>query len=251
VSAIENPKLVLSPSLPVILSEAKDLNPPRINSANGSKIENRKSKIECPCLMLVTEPLEPARLLAVIRAAVAGGVDIVQLRDRTATPENLREQATVVKQFLPQTLVLINGGPGAACDARVDGVHLPEHGGEIARARQTVGAQRLVGRSVHSRESAQQAQKEGADYVVAGTIYASASHPNSAPAGLEFLRAVCGAVSLPVIAIGGITPDRAADCLRAGAAGVAVLSPIMHANDPCAAARQYRLALDAAWTELG
>ena len=102
----------------------------------------------------------------------------------------------------------------------------------------------MIGRSAHSIEAAIKAARIGADYLIAGTIFASHSHPAVAPAGLEFLRDVCAAVDIPVIAIGGITPVNAGDCIRAGAAGVAVMSPIMHADDPAGVARDYRAVLD-------
>jgi len=104
-----------------------------------------------------------------------------------------------------------------------------------------------VGRSVHSVEAASEAAAQGADYLVAGTIFASQSHPDRSPAGLGFLRDVCAAVSLPILAIGGVTPQNLKLCLEIGAAGVAVLSPIMRATDPQAAAQTYRAALDSNW----
>jgi thiamine-phosphate diphosphorylase len=124
-----------------------------------------------------------------------------------------------------------------------DGLHLPEHGISTAEARRRYGEQILIGRSVHGIESALQAELDGADYLIAGTIFASNSHPGETPAGLDFLRAVCAAVRIPVIAIGGITPANAPDCIAAGAAGVAVLSPIMRAGDPRQVTEDYRRAL--------
>lgn len=198
-----------------------------------------------PCLMLVTEPMERERLVEIVRQAVEGGIDIVQLRDKILSPSDLTTTAAVLKLCLPETPILVNGCPAAARGARVSGVHLPENGAQIKKARAAVGSHRLVGRSVHSVEAAQQAAREGADYLIAGTIFASRSHPDSEPAGLDFLREVCAAVALPVLAIGGITPDNAPDCLRAGAAGVAVLSPILYADDPREVAQRYRQSLDA------
>lgn len=197
-----------------------------------------------PCLMLVTEPMEPSRLIPIVRAAVAGGVNIVQLRDRDATTQQIEETAAALKSLLPETLFLVNARSEIACAAGYDGVHLPEYHSDPRQARLTVGPNRLVGRSVHSLDSAVEAQAQGADYLVAGTIFASASHPGEKPAGPEFLRRVCAEVSRPVLAIGGVTPENVAGCMQAGAAGVAVLSPIMRAADPYGVARRYRAALD-------
>jgi thiamine monophosphate synthase len=79
--------------------------------------------------------------------------------------------------------------------------------------------------------------------MIAGTIFGSASHPGVRPAGVGFLREVCAHVRRPVLAIGGVTPENATECLRAGAAGVAVLSPLMDAADPAAVAARYRAAM--------
>ncbi len=198
-----------------------------------------------PCLMLVTEPMERARLIATIRAAVSGGVDIVQIRDRTAQPKELNDIVSQLRLSMTQTLLVLNSvRPGEGADSG-SGVHLPEEGPSLGQVRASLEAGALVGRSVHSVTAAQQAEREGADYLVAGTIFASASHPDITPAGLAFLEQICRAVSVPVIAIGGITPERVGGCLRVGAAGVAVLSAILHATDPFTAASQYRAALDA------
>jgi thiamine-phosphate diphosphorylase len=204
-----------------------------------------------PCLMLVTEPrIEYTRLLTTIRLAVAGGVDIVQIRDKTAQAGDLCEIVAALRRALPQTLLVINGLMPSALAECGCGVHLPESAGGLRQIKEMLGRVALVGRSVHSVTAAQEAAREGADYLVAGTIFPSTSHPEIAPAGLGFLQSLCREVSVPVLAIGGVTPERVGDCLRAGAAGVAVLSPLMRAADPFQAARQYRTALDTEWQAL-
>ncbi|MCW3061503.1 MAG: thiamine-phosphate diphosphorylase [Capsulimonas sp.] len=193
-------------------------------------------------LMLVTEPHQ--NLNAIVSEAVAGGVDIVQWRDKSAgasaLPSTLRQAAWPAR-------VIANAPGEIAARLGVDGRHLPESCSEtVEDTRRTLCKNALVGRSAHCLETAVAAEGEGADYVVVGTIFASRSHPDLTPAGLDFLRAVCQAVSIPVIAIGGILPENVADCLSAGAAGVAVLSPIMLADNPRAATAAYRAALDEA-----
>jgi len=100
---------------------------------------------------------------------------------------------------------------------------------------------------VHSVAAARQAEDEGADMVIAGTVFASKSHPGGATIGIDGLRAICEAVSIPVIGIGGITAENAGDVIRAGAKGVAVISAIVDAVDPRAAATALRRAIDEAW----
>lgn len=193
-----------------------------------------------PALMLITEP--SARLGQIVAEAVAGGVDMVQLRDRDSAPDCLHETATLLRGLTEdRALLVINGHAGVAHSVGADGLHLPERGRGIRESRAMVGKGALLGRSVHSVAAALQSAEEGADYLLAGTIFASSSHPDQMPAGLDFLRDVCAAVRpLPVLAIGGVTPENAMCCLRAGAAGVAVLSPILRADDPRTVARRFR-----------
>ena len=107
-----------------------------------------------------------------------------------------------------------------ACGAA--GVNLPEGDLPVAGARSLLG-QRLVGRSVHSIEGARLAEREGADFVIFGPIWRSASHPGSAPVGVAALEQVARSVHIPVLAIGGVTEERIAECHQAGAAGYAAI----------------------------
>ncbi len=204
-----------------------------------------------PCLMLVTEPSR--HLPEIVAAAVASGVDIVQWRDKGPASETFDIAWRLREITDGHCLMVINGQPNYSPymvrKVSADGVHQPEdsrYSVEICRA--VVGGG-LVGRSVHSVDAACEAAAQGADYLIAGTIFDSQSHPGIAPAGLGFLRDVCAAVSVPVLAIGGVTPQNLELCLEAGAVGVAVLSPIMRATDPKTVAQEYRAALDTAWKE--
>jgi thiamine-phosphate diphosphorylase len=182
-----------------------------------------------PVLMMVT-PLGP-KLAERVAAACAGGVGQVQLRDKAARRDDLRAAARELAALAP---LVINGEAELAGELGV-GVHWPEGAWRVASVS-------LQGCSVHSVDAARAAVDWGADYLVAGTVFASASHPGEPAAGLAFLAQVCAAVRVPVLAIGGVTPANLADCLRAGAAGVAVLSPLQGA-DPRAVAAAYVAAL--------
>lgn len=199
--------------------------------------------------MLVTEPSERDRLIAIIKAAVEGGVNAVQLRDKTGPQQSLLEIAALLKSSLPGIPVIVNGRPATDEADAFDCIHLPEDAGGPAEVRVAAETKRLVGRSVHSLIGAVQAEKLGTDYLLTGTIFASTTHPDLPPAGLEFLRQICKNANIPVIAIGGVTPENLEDCIQAGAAGIAVLSPIMRASDPYHVARHYRLALESAWAK--
>ena len=201
-----------------------------------------------PCLMLVTEP-SPC-LPQIAGEAVGGGVNVVHLRDKRAAAHGLRLTFKGLGQSLRTgTIVVVNADWQRAVGFGARHIHLPELSAPVGVIRHHLGPGALVGKSAHSVEAALKAASQGADYILVGTIFASPSHPDIEPAGLDFLREVCAAVSIPILAIGGVMPENLGECIRTGAAGVAVLSPIMRAPDPKAAAQQYRAALDAAWEE--
>lgn len=214
-----------------------------------------------PLLMLVTAP--HPHLPEIVDAAVAGGVTVVQVRHKGASPADLMQTAQAVGEAVAgRALLTLNstfltyldpgdeGTGSAALDIALavgaDGLHLAECAVLSAGERRRMPPGMLLGRSVHSMARLPEgcAVGERLNYIVAGTLFPSTSHPGAQPAGLEFLRTACAASSLPVVAIGGITPERVALCREAGAAGVAVLSPILYAADPERAARAFRAALD-------
>ena len=200
--------------------------------------------LPCPYLMLVTEP--NPNLVEIVAEAVAGGVNIVQWRDKTTSADELGHQAAAMRQSSLPALLVVNGPMTLEA---ADGRHLASNATLVQFLRHT-GDTKLIGASVHSVDEAKQAADQGADYLIAGTIFASQSHPDIMPKGLDFLHVVCAAVSVPVLAIGGVTPERIKGCIAAGATGVAVLSPIMRAENPHHVAQEYRRALDKAWEEI-
>lgn len=186
-------------------------------------------------LMLVTDRtlVPPGALPALVERAVAGGVDAVQVREKDL-PE--RELITLGRDLRSVTrgraLLLVNGTVEQARACEADGVHLAERadrgGGSLPHL--------LLGRSVHSLESARRAAAEGMDYLVLGTIFPSRSHSGGWSGGTALVSEVCRAVETPVIAIGGISAENTGGVLAAGASGVAVISAILAAADPGTAA---------------
>lgn len=205
-----------------------------------------------PRLHLITNrQLTGARSLATVAAAARGGIGAVQLRERDLAAADLLPLAREFSAALGATPLLVNvGGPdpagnlALAAEVGAAGVHLPGEAGTVAAARAALGPGALVGRSVHSLDEARAAEAEGADYLILGTIYASASKPGRAPAGLALVAAVARAVAVPVIAIGGIDEGNAAATLQAGAWGVAVMSTILAAPDPATAAGRLRRVIE-------
>jgi thiamine-phosphate pyrophosphorylase len=173
--------------------------------------------------------------LAAASAAVEGGATVVQLRRKGATTEELVEAGRGFGD-LGATFV-VDDDVEAALRLEADGVHLGRHdsGTECARSEGL-----LLGLSAASVDEAQAAERQGAAYVGAGPVWATPSKPDAdPPVGLDGLAEICAAVSVPVVAIGGIDASNAGDCIRAGAAGVAV---IRAARDAAA----LRAAIDAA-----
>lgn len=166
-------------------------------------------------------------LLTVAADAARAGVDVVQVRERGLDDGALVTLAVGVRGAIAGTgaRMIVNDRLDVALAAGAEGVHLPGSAVTCARVRAVVPDDFLVGRSVHSVAEAIAAEDAGGcDYLVFGTVFASGSKPAGyRVAGLGALAAVCAAVRLPVLAIGGITPARVPEVVKAGAAGVAAI----------------------------
>jgi thiamine biosynthesis protein ThiS len=172
--------------------------------------------------------------------AIAGGVDVIQIREKDLAPPDLALLARSVLQAVQDpTRTMINGSREIAIELGI-GLHLPESAQRVDESGQI--AFPLLSRSVHTAESAR--NSAWVDFVIAGHVYPTASKPGLPPIGLDGLASIVAASPVPLIAIGGITPDRVREVLACGAAGVAVLSAINDDVDPETAARPFRLALE-------
>jgi len=198
-------------------------------------------------LHLVTEPRkQPSELVRCAALALDGGVDWLQLRDKSASAAALFAQArqllTVVRQHGAQ--LAINDRLDVALGVGADGVHLAAQSVPVEAAVGLAGGRAMVGRSVHSLDEAISVAELGADYVTFGHVFPTSTHPGLPPRGLDQLRAIVEAVEIPVLAIGGITADNLDEVLATGCTGVAVISAILSNPDPCDAAARLRRALD-------
>ncbi len=210
----------------------------------------RFGRLHPPVLCFVTGTDITKDLEATVAAAVAGGVTMVQLRDRTIPAGRLLEIALRLKPITRgKALLVINDRVDVAEASEADGAQLPENGLPTLVARGLIGKYAVMGRSVHSVEAAVQAGREGAEFVIAGTIYKSPSKPDQKPAGLGLITDIAKATNLPVLAIGGVTAKNMADVVKAGASGAAVISAIAGAADPRVAAEELSKALTEAWGE--
>ena len=164
-------------------------------------------RLPLPCLMLVTDRSlcgGADGLAAAVEAAVEGGADAVQLREKSLPASELSTLARRLREVTRGALLVVNGPLEVATKAGADGVHLPEDAPPVRRPRQGF----LVGRSIHSPVAARRAEAEGADYLVAGPVYETRSHPGREPAGLALIEQVTQVVRIPVLAIGGVTTGR-------------------------------------------
>lgn len=158
--------------------------------------------------------------------AVADGATVVQLRVKGATTDELVERGRPLKELL--ALLVVNDDVEAALRLGADGVHLGRSDTGVERA---LAEGLLLGLSAASIEEATAAKQAGAAYIGAGPVWETPSKPDADPAiGLDGLAAICASVSVPVVAIGGIDTGNAADCIRAGAVGVAVIRAAVDAR---------------------
>jgi thiamine-phosphate pyrophosphorylase len=164
--------------------------------------------------------------MAIVAGAQAGlraasRATIVQLRAPDLTAREVERELTQLVASSPVP-VLVSSRCDLAVASGAAGVNLPERDIPIGDARVLVG-DRLIGRSVHSLEAAREAEHDGADFVIFGPIWSSATHRDSEPVGIEALAAVVRAVRIPVLAIGGVTAERIAEILDSGAGGYAAI----------------------------
>jgi len=198
-------------------------------------------KLPIPCLILITDRRLCQRLSLeeAVARAVAGGVNVVQLREKDLAAVQLVPLADRLRAITQgKALLIVNRRLDVALLCAADGVHLPERGPSVAATRRLAGDGFIIGRSVHSVEEAVKAQEEGADYVQVGAIFPTRSHPGVSPGGPALLESVAARVTIPILAVGGITAENVGQVMQAGARGAAVIAAILGSPSPAAAARR-------------
>lgn len=174
-------------------------------------------------------------------AAIAGGATIVQLREKTLTTRQFVEAAERAREIARRAGVplIINDRVDVALAVDADGVHVGPDDLPVALARRLLGPHKIVGASAGTIEEAVAAERDGADYLGVGSVFATPSKADAGePIGIARLREIARAVHLPVVGIGGIGPDNASEVIAAGAAGAAAVSAVVGAEDVAAATRQ-------------
>lgn len=194
--------------------------------------------------IITTGRQELEEVAAILKSCPAGMIDVLHIREKHRSARELMHWYRTLKPLLPQTVVLLNDRLDAALAVQAGGVQLG--GGSLlpAEARALMPQGMRLGCSVHAPDEAFEAAQGGADFVLYGHVYESGSKPGLAGRGLEALTRTVQASPIPVIAIGGITPERTREVLAAGAAGVAVLSGVLLHEKPAVQIERFRQAID-------
>ena len=184
-------------------------------------------------------------LADIAAAAIRGGADVIQLRDKTASDRHVLDEA---RRLLPLTRaagvpLILNDRVDLARAAGADGVHLGQDDLPVRDARNLLGPGRLIGKSTHRLDQALAAQAEGPDYLGLGPIFPTPTKPDYASVGTALIGEVAARVRVPVVCIGGIDRGNLEEVLRAGAERIAVVRAVCGASDPEAAARELKAIL--------
>jgi thiamine-phosphate pyrophosphorylase len=184
----------------------------------------------------------PARPRAWLEAAVEGGVDLLQLRDKDLDDAGIVAAAAEFRDT--GALFILNDRPDLVDACQADGVHVGQDDATPAEARAAVGPDRIVGRSTHAPAQALAAQADpDVDYLAVGPVHATPTKPGRLATGLGYVEQAAKTISKPWFAIGGIDPRTVDDVILAGAGRIVVVRAITDAEDPAAAARELRAAL--------
>lgn len=179
----------------------------------------------------------------IARQAALGGADVIQLRDKTCSTLELLRTARDLRSIIRKsgTLFIVNDRLDVAMASGADGVHFGQDDMRVSTARQLAPPGFIIGVSVGTTGEAMEAERDGADYLAISPTFSTASKYDAGPGrGLDRLREIRGAVSIPVIAIGGINRGNVRDVIAAGADGVAVISAVVASPDITVAARELK-----------
>lgn len=180
--------------------------------------------------------------VAVARAAIQGGADCIQWRDKKASDSEFLACARDLRVLTREagTIFVVNDRVAVAMLVEADGVHLGHEDLPVPEVRRLAGGSLAIGRSTHSLAQAKQAELDGADYIAVGPIFSTPTKPGYPAVGLELIRQVKTAIQIPWVAIGGIDQSTLPLVLSAGSKRVAVVRAVAGASNPEAAARQFK-----------
>ncbi|WP_420894154.1 thiamine phosphate synthase [Staphylospora marina] len=201
-------------------------------------------RVKRPELHVVTTGRQPAERVVPVLAEISPLVDRIHLREKALSAgEVYRMAASLAERGVPPEKIIINDRVDVAVAIGAGGVQLAWHSLRMSVVRRAFPGLR-AGRSVHSEKEADEAVRDGADWLIYGHVFPTRSKPGLSPRGLEELGSIIRRQPVPVIAIGGILPENAGLPLEAGAAGIAVMSGILERPDPAKAAWEYAAILN-------
>ncbi|MGM7703407.1 thiazole tautomerase TenI [Pseudalkalibacillus sp. Hm43] len=193
-----------------------------------------------PTIHVVSTGTQTLETFSEIASSIHVYVDFIHIREKARTAGEIAECVSLlVEKGVPTEKLIINDRVDVAAVLETRGVQLAFHSLGVPEVKRTF-PNMLVGKSVHSIEEALVAEQQGADYVLFGHIFATTSKPDLYPRGVSQLKQLINQVTIPVIAIGGISPDNVGEVIEAGVSGVAVMSGILQAEDPVAEVKKYR-----------
>jgi len=180
------------------------------------------------------EALQYGTLAEVVAAALDGGADVIQLRDKKAADKELVETAgALLKITRPRGVpLIINDRVEVAKASGADGLHLGQGDGSLQAARLALGPDVIIGRSTHSEDEALKAEQDGFDYIGVGPVFPTPTKPSYSPVGLALVRFAASNLKVPFVAIGGIGLQNIAEVRLAGAHTVAVVRAVMASAHP-------------------
>ncbi len=176
--------------------------------------------------------LSHAGIIADVKKAIQAGVKVVQYRNKTGTTAEMYKEAAALRRLCKKTYLLINDRVDIALAVGADGVHLGQEDMPAREARRLLGQKKIIGLTVHSLPEAKEAQKLGVDYIGLSPIFATATKLDAGmPAGVSLIKKIKKEVSLPLVAIGGITLKNAPQVIAAGADAVCAISAVITKKD--------------------
>jgi thiamine-phosphate pyrophosphorylase len=191
---------------------------------------------------ITPDETDTATLLSKTRSALQGGAQVLQYRNKSATPVLKLQQAQALRQLTREfnCTFIVNDDAQLARQVDADGVHLGGEDGSVAEARVLLGSAKLIGVSCYNRLSlAHEAVRLGADYVAFGAFFSSSVKPEAVQADVALLKTARSELQVPIVAIGGITQQNGASLVKAGAYALAVITALWNAPDIQSSAQEF------------
>ncbi|WP_211655520.1 thiazole tautomerase TenI [Planococcus alpniumensis] len=194
-------------------------------------------------LHLISTGNQRAEELADILSQIHPYIDFIHLREKARSAKDIYQLIQLlIDKKVPRSKIVMNDRIDVAMAANINSIQLASNSLPVELVKKTFPHVK-AGCSIHSAEEARLAEKNGADFLFFGHIYPTQSKPGLSPRGIEHLRIIVESVDIPVIAIGGITPDLTPEVVKAGAKGIAVMSGVLEDADPLKTVQSYRTSL--------